>query len=186
MNSYGDMIEPKVFPDKMKDSEVKIRTNFGSEAEMLLFVFVVCNGDVDVMTGVQSSMTWFEECFFVSEFLWGRTLLRWCDAECENGYGLNHVILRRVYKGKLNLMINARNSWPRYAKHDEDVKLCRDYWNERYEGHRVVQWDNTNVSIGNPSGARKQRTTFSSYYGENCAKGGVFLQLCGWMGVHKL
>ena len=21
---------------------------------------------------------------------------------------------------------------------------------------------------------------------ENCAKGGVFLQLCGWMGVHEL
>ena len=59
----GDMIKPKVLPGKIENLEVKRRTNFGSEAEMLLFVFVVCNGDVDVMTGVQSSMTWYEEWF---------------------------------------------------------------------------------------------------------------------------
>jgi len=113
-------------------------------------------------------------------------MLRWCDAESENSYGLAKKSLRCVYDGKCSLIKNGRSSWPRYTKHDEDVKLRGDYWNERYQGHRVVQWDNTNVSIGKPSDARKQRATFSSYYGENCAKVGVFLQLCGWMGVHEL
>ena len=65
MNSYGDMIEPKVFPGKMKDFEVKIRTHFGSEAEILLFVFVVCNSDVDVITGVQSLMIWYDDFFCI-------------------------------------------------------------------------------------------------------------------------
>ena len=37
-----------------------------------------------------------------------------------------------------------------------------------------------------PSGAYEQRVTYSSYYASNCAKGGVFLQLGGWMGVEEL
>mmetsp|Transcript_6571 Transcript_6571/g.8331 ORF Transcript_6571/g.8331 Transcript_6571/m.8331 type:complete len:89 (-) Transcript_6571:57-323(-) len=27
---------------------------------------------------------------------------------------------------------------------------------------------------------------FSQYYAENCAKGGIFQQLCGWLGVAPL
>ena len=68
----------------------------------------------------------------------------------------------------------------------EVVQLHGSWWNDRYGNHRVVRWDNTNIHIGKPSDARKQRATFSNYFGENCTKGGVFLQLCGWMGVHEL
>ena len=110
--------------------------------------------------------------FFVFEFLWGRTIQKWCDAKSQNGYRLEVKTLRRVYDGKCTLIKNASNSWPRYANYDENLKLRRDYWNERYEGCRVGKWDNTNVLIGKPSDARKQRATFSSYYGKNCAKGG--------------
>ena len=31
-----------------------------------------------------------------------------------------------------------------------------------------------------------QRLTYSAYYAGNVAKGGVFLQLCGWSGAHEL
>ena len=31
-----------------------------------------------------------------------------------------------------------------------------------------------------------QRLTYSEYYGMNCFKGGVFVQLCGWMGTANL
>ena len=31
-----------------------------------------------------------------------------------------------------------------------------------------------------------QRTTWSNYYNLNCAKGGVFIQLCGWVGSELL
>ena len=37
-----------------------------------------------------------------------------------------------------------------------------------------------------PGDAAMQRTTYSQYYKENCAKGGVFLQFCGWMGTASL
>ena len=52
---------PTVFPGKMEDSEIKRRTNFGSEAMILLFVFVICNGDVDLMTYMQYSIPWYEK-----------------------------------------------------------------------------------------------------------------------------
>ena len=51
----------------------------------------------------------------------------------------------------------------------------------------MVMWDDTNIPFSfQPSSALNQRTTYSSYYGMNCAKGGVFLQLCGWLGVEEL
>ena len=36
------------------------------------------------------------------------------------------------------------------------------------------------------SDALLQRITYSSYYKGNVAKGGVFVQLCGWLGTHEL
>ena len=45
-------------------------------------------------------------------------------------------------------------------------------------------WDNTNVDFqGKASDLDLQRLTFSLYYGGNVAKGGIFLQLCGWLGI---
>jgi hypothetical protein len=43
-------------------------------------------------------------------------------------------------------------------------------------------WDNMNVDFqGKPSDADLQWLTYSLYYGGNVAKGGIFLQLCGWL-----
>jgi len=36
------------------------------------------------------------------------------------------------------------------------------------------------------SAADLQRGTYSKYYAGNCFKGGIFIQLCGWLGVHDL
>ena len=48
-------------------------------------------------------------------------------------------------------------------------------------------WDDTNIDFQfKPSGADEQRITYSHYYGGNVGKGGVFLQLCGWIGVEHL
>jgi hypothetical protein len=48
-------------------------------------------------------------------------------------------------------------------------------------------WDDTNIPFCyKPSTALNQRITYSAYYGMNCAKGGVFIQLCGWLGVEEL
>ena len=63
----------------------------------------------------------------------------------------------------------------------------KEKWGEKYKGVRVIMWDNTNVYFGfQPGGTDEQRLTYSMYYAGNCAKGGVFLQLCGLTGVEHL
>ena len=58
---------------------------------------------------------------------------------------------------------------------------------EKYENKRVIMWDHTNIPFCfKPSTTSNQHLTYSSYYSMNCTKGGVFLQLCGWMGVGQL
>ena len=44
----------------------------------------------------------------------------------------------------------------------------------------------TNVSAYAFTDASLQRATYSDYYGENCFKGGIFAQLCGWLGNEDL
>ena len=67
------------------------------------------------------------------------------------------------------------------------MKFRKEKWTTKYEDQRVVMWDDTNLSFRHkPSTALNQRISYSSYYAENCAKGGVFLQMCGWMGVEDL
>ena len=50
-----------------------------------------------------------------------------------------------------------------------------------------VVWDDTNVNFTfQPCAAEAQKNSFSCYYRGNCAKGGVFVQLCRWLGVDHL
>ena len=44
----------------------------------------------------------------------------------------------------------------------------------------------TSLKSPKPSNAELQRLTWSSYYGMNCFKGGIGLQLCGWILTHEL
>ena len=88
---------------------------------------------------------------------------------------------------KCRIALEARSSWPRYASFEEDKKMRKEKWNGKYEGKRIVMWDDTNIPFSfKPGSALNQWTTYSSYYGMNCAKGGVSLQLCGWIGVEEL
>ena len=47
-------------------------------------------------------------------------------------------------------------------------------------------WDMTNIPAYGFSDADFNRITYSKYYAENCFKGGVFTQLCGWIGTAYL
>ena len=63
----------------------------------------------------------------------------------------------------------------------------KEKWGEKCKGVRVIMWDNTNVNFGfQPGGTDEQCLTYSIYYAGNCAKGGVFLQLCALTGVEHL
>ena len=107
--------------------------------------------------------------------------------DAEKTYGLNTTSLRGVFYSKLRLVITAARLWPTFVSHEEDMVMRSDKWKERYPNQRVQMWDNTNVNfMGKPSDPDLQRQTFSLYYGQNVAKGGIFLQLCGWMGGWEL
>ena len=50
-----------------------------------------------------------------------------------------------------------------------------------------MMWDNTDVAFkGKPSMSQLQQMTYSQYYRGNVAKGGVLLQLSGWLGCYEL
>lgn len=71
-------------------------------------------------------------------------------------------------------------SWPKFASYEEDLALRDNTKWSRYNGTRPIFWDMTNVSAVQFSNSDLQRATYSDYYGENCWKGGVGIQLCGW------
>lgn len=62
--------EPKV-DLTIDDDEVKRRTGFLSRDIMLIYIFIVCNGDVNVILSRSTSLTWFEEWFAHLEYKWG-------------------------------------------------------------------------------------------------------------------
>ena len=99
---------------------------------------------------------------------------------------MNKQFLLRVFDSKLRMVLRAKESWPTYCSYEEDKSLMSEKWRERYKNERIVQWDNTNVRMCKKGNADMQRTTYSQYYSSNCAKGGVMLQLCGWMGTKCL
>ena len=71
-------------------------------------------------------------------------------------------------------MLSCRDSWPRYVSYEEDSILRNDEWNQKYDGKRVIMWDDTNINFQfKPSGADEQRITYSHYYGGNVGKGGL-------------
>ena len=100
---------------------------------------------------------------------------------------MNRSSCTDIFDSKLSIVMNCRASWPQFASSVEDSCLRKSKWNAKYEGKIVVMWDDTNIDFQfKPGGADEQRMTYSSYYGGNVGKGGVFLQLCGWLGVEHL
>ena len=70
---------------------------------------------------------------------------------------------------------------------EEDEAMRNPKWKDRYNGKHIVMWDNTNlVMLFKPASVEVQSLTYSSYYNGNVGKGGIFIQLCGWMGTHEL
>ena len=174
-----------VNPFDLLPHQVQTRTGFHDVGMMLTFVLTVCNGDIDMMTRRVSQLTWFEEWFLYCEFVNGKTVPTMKAAL--SSYGIRKKeIVSKVVESKLALVLLARKSWPTYASLREDELLRKEKWNDKYRGKRPVFWDNTGVSLHKATDALIQRLTYSSYYSGNVAKGGVFVQLCGWLGTHEL
>jgi hypothetical protein len=178
---YSSMDEQRtvVKPKELTTWQVSRQTGFKSLQQLLAAIAVFSNGDLEMMETRSSALTWFEEWYFYFEMVWGRSLLRWSDAE--DKYKKSVKSLRDVFDSKLKQVIRARNSWPLYASLEEDEKLRNGTRWAACRGVRVIMWDTTNVHLAKMMDAASQRWTFNPYYSENCAKGGIGCQLCGWI-----
>lgn len=88
-------------------------------------------------------------------------------------YAVSRRTVKRILKKKKKIELEARLRWPLFVTLEEDRALMSDNWKAEYPNRRVIFWDNTNVNIPSPSDAAINRETYSAYYGENVAKGGV-------------
>ena len=96
---------------------------------------MVSDGELKVMTRTTSVMTWIEEWVFISEFIYGKSLLCWKDFE--KAYGLSQKPLRCVLRQKLSLILAARRNWPMYATVEEDLALRNDAtWNRHFPANQ--------------------------------------------------
>jgi hypothetical protein len=106
---------------------------------------------------------------------------------CKESLWPKKGILMKIIALKYQLESKARQRWPAYASHEEDLKLRKPKWNEKYRrDERIVMWDMANIEATSFSDADLQRLTYSKYYNQNCFKDGVFIQLLGWIGVGDL
>lgn len=151
---------------------------------MIAYIVIVCNGDFERIRKRKSPLTWFEEWFLYFEWKWHQTCRRQEDLEAE--WDIAHQYINDVKDCKAAQEMAALLSWPRFASFHEDLALRDKVKWSKYEKHRPIFWDMTNISAYTFSDASLQRSTYSEYYGENCFKGGVSVQLCGWIGNEDL
>ena len=147
-----DVVVTKFTDLNNADSEVRRRTGFQNLDHLLAYTILLCNGDFEKMLDKKTRLTWFEEWIFFFEYEWGRTIGRWWDAEAAMKIGRQRLMI--IFQNKLDMSKTCRDSWPRYASFDEDFCLMKEKWKEKYEGERVVMWDDTNVNLSfQPNGA---------------------------------
>ena len=187
VKSQPPILHPQL--DGSNDAKVKRTTGFPNEAMMIAFIISVCGGDAKLVMERRTSLTWYEEWYFFFEFEWGRTLTRWQDAKAK--YGPEPKYLRSIYRHKIALLRRAHLLWPKFASYEEDRQLRKPKWESKYGEKngvktRPVMWDMTGIKAYQFGAADLQRDTYSKYYAGNCMKGGIFCQLCSWMGVHDL
>jgi hypothetical protein len=174
---------PTVLPS-MAASEVKRRTGFCDVSTLLAYVIVVCNGDFDRMRQKRTSLTWFEEWFLYFEWKYHITNVRQQDMEV--AWGIEKKLITQVKDCKAALEMAMLQSWPTFASFEEDKELRNPQKWAKYDKYRVIQWDMTNVPAPKFGAASLYRATYNQYYGENCGKPGIGIQLCGWILLWKL
>lgn len=189
-NSTSDLVDttddswrvPTITLKDLVPKEVKRRTNFNDLKHLLSFVSATCGGDLSLITRTSSILTWLEEWILYFELVSGRTIIRFSDYATI--YNCREQTLREVVREKVRLVLATRERWPMYASYAEDAKFRDSSWSGHFDpvnGHRVIMHDSTNIPLAQPTCAALQRALYNSYYGMCCAKGGVAVQLCGYI-----
>ena len=129
-------------------------------------------------------LTWFEEWLLFFQWQWGRespTLER-----LARHFNTGRFVAKQIIVKKSKVLKRTMGKWPRFLSLDEDRHFMSEKWRDKFKDQRTIFWDNTNVNVASSSDADVNRHTHSYSYGRNVAKGGVFVQPCGWMGTWEL
>jgi hypothetical protein len=172
--------------DELNDVYIKTMTGFSSLVAMIAYIIIVNNGEYEKIQTTITQLTWLEEWLVFFECVWGKSCVRWVDLQLR--YKTAIVTLREIFDNKTDIVKRCCFlQWPRFVSFDEDISHRKQKWDDFYYGKRLVMWDNTNINMCfKPTVFETQRITYSQYYGGNVAKGGVFIQPCGWIGTHEL
>jgi hypothetical protein len=169
----------------LDDSIIKITTGFPSILTMMAFIIILVDGRLEEIAYTTTTLSWLEEWLIYFEIIYGRQNHRWIDVALK--YKTVDPIIRKIFVSKLEIHKRISKSWPPFATFDEDKALRKEKWNQIYDNKRVIFWDTTNVPLTyKPSAADAQRNTYNVYYAGNVAKGGVSVQLCGWIATSEL
>ena len=124
--------------------DVKRKTGFKDVETLLAYAIVVCNGDLNLLRNRCSILTWFEEWVLYFEWSYGYSNIRLRDLVGE--WGIDKTYITNIKDCKGALEVAALRSWPRFASYDEDMSLRNQSKWAKYDGHRPIMWDMTNVS----------------------------------------
>jgi hypothetical protein len=181
-------LEEALKPDlsRWKPSEVLDKTGFEDLEQLLSFAAIVSGGKRSILCATQSTkLSFVEEWMLYSEWIYGHKRNHLKDLAKD--YGVSKNTAWKVLQAKLIFVLRARAGWPNYATNEEDVKFRKPTWREHFsDSTRVVMHDNTNVPLVDPSDPDIYRSLRSEYYAMCCAKGGIALQLCGWIRATEL
>lgn len=102
-NNNSAIVSPKKDVPKVKrgqtDSEIHRGTGFFSKKQMLAFIVIACNGNIDIIGKTNTSLTWYEEWIFYFEWMYHKSVSRWIDAK---------VIWGKCHNKRLNVVFREK------------------------------------------------------------------------------
>ena len=135
---------PKFIPTTITDDEIKRRTGFSTINNLLGYIIIICNGDIERIKGVRrESLTWFEHFFLYFEWTYHSTVQRKTDLT--NEWGIDYRYVNNIKDSVSAIEISSLRGWPLVATFEEDMEL-RDWqkWSA-YNGKRAIFHDMTNI-----------------------------------------
>ena len=152
---------PKVTPGQT-DSEIHRRTGFFSEKQMLAFIVIVCNGDIETIARTNTTLTWYEEWFFYFEWMSHKSVSRWIDAEAV--WNKCHKRLNVVFLEKLKIVRKCQELWPDYASFEEDKDLRHRYWDGKLIFFSDIFHPSRNIEARSPPRKMQSLATSTRFF----------------------
>jgi len=121
-----DPSRPRIALESITSDDIKVTAGFPSKFALLSFVFIVCNGDNDVVMQKETLLTWFEEWLACFQWIWGRESMT--EELLAKSFGIHRKTLAKILESKQQFVLAARQRWPQFAGFEEDCALCSEKW----------------------------------------------------------